>query len=453
MKNICRNFFRTCRNGSQDNMYFGPNYYHHQRILVSLYKIIRNRRVPPAQGSVTAGALLRHNRTTMAGSRLPNPVSEPLAVRVADSLREQIRSGRLRSGDWLPPERELAREMGVYRRAVRDAIVTLEHEGFLHREPRCRPRIRNAEAGMNRPRKQARIDSSHLVALIMWHGDASEQGKTAQQQIHWGMNQALAQAGYHGVFLDLGEEIGSEQENADREAARLRYALDNGFGGVIFYSYAYHQNTELVQEVASQIPLIVLDRKLPGIDADFVGIDNFQAMHYATMHLIRQGHRRTMYITPTEPIHPVQDRIRGYFAAIHNAFGADVASGSVLAVSLGDAGKTWPLFDAAFRLPIHERPTSILCSNDYEAIRVAERLSGLGLSVPRDVSVVGFDNKIAALVHGVGLTTIAQPYEELGRAAAEAFLRRVKSPGLPPAHVELPVSLIVRESVGPPPAE
>jgi DNA-binding LacI/PurR family transcriptional regulator len=389
----------------------------------------------------------------MAGSRLPNSVSEPLAVRVADSLREQIRSGRLRPGDWLPPERELAKEMGVYRRAVRDAIVTLEREGFLHREPRCRPRISSTEAAASRPRKHAQIDSSHLIALIMWHGDSSEHGKTAQQQIHWGMNQALAQAGYHGVFLDLGDDIGSEQENADREAARLRYALDNGFGGVIFYAYAYYQNAELVQEVASQVPLIVLDRKLPGIDADFVGIDNFQAMYDAAMHLIQQGHRRTMYITPTEPIHPVQDRIRGYFAAIHNAFGADIASGSVLAVSREDMGKTWPLFDAAFRLPRDERPTSILCSNDYEAVRVAERLSGLGLSVPDDVSVVGFDNKVATLVHGVGLTTVAQPYEELGRASAEAFLRRVKSPGLPPAHVELPVNLIVRESAGPPPTE
>src|SRR5438270_131865 len=84
---------------------------------------------------------------------------------------------------------------------------------------------------------------------------------------------------------------------APGEAARLQYAIDHEFGGMIFYAYAYRQNRELIREVAKRMPLVLIDRMLTGIDVDFVGIDNRQAMFEATRHVIELGHTRLAYVT------------------------------------------------------------------------------------------------------------------------------------------------------------
>ena len=73
-------------------------------------------------------------------------------------------------------------------------------------------------------------------------------------------------------------------------------------------------------------------------------------------------------------------------------------------------------------------------------------LEKLGLSVPGDVALAGLDDIIPVLPNGVGLTTIAQPYEEIGKTAVDLLLRRMKDPSAPVAAIELPVSLVVRES-------
>lgn len=102
--------------------------------------------------------------------------------------------------------------------------------------------------------------------------------------------------------------------------------------------------------------------------------------------------------------------------------------------------------DAVFRLPAAERPAAAAVFNDYAAVDLMYRLRDFGLAVPGDVAIAGFANIIPALPSGVGLTTIAQPYEEIGRAAVDLLLRRRKTPSAPVATVELPARSVVRES-------
>ncbi|MEO7717131.1 MAG: substrate-binding domain-containing protein [Capsulimonas sp.] len=280
----------------------------------------------------------------------------------------------------------------------------------------------------------------------MWRGAGGASG-SAQQRIFWGLNQALGQAGYHCVLLDLGGSDGPERQTAEREAMHLRYALDSAFAGMIFYAYAYHDNSELIQEVAQRMPTVLIDRMVAGVDADFVGSQNRKAMFEATNYLIEQGHRRIAYLTRTEAINPVQDRLQGYLTAMHGAFGLN-AQEIVLTAAPSDS-HDWFVSDTIFRLPPEERPTAVLCVNDVEAMRLSERLEALGLSIPGDVSVIGFDNIIRALPDGLGLTTVAQSFEEIGKSAAKQFLRRVADPALPHTRIEIPTHLVIRESTLP----
>jgi LacI family transcriptional regulator len=265
------------------------------------------------------------------------------------------------------------------------------------------------------------------------------------------MNQRLARNGYHGIFLNLGDTVRTEGENADREAAHLRYAQEQGFVGVIFYAYAYRRNRELIQETASKMPLVLIDRMIPGIQSDFVGIDNQGAMETATRHLIDLGHRRILFATTAESINTVQDRWDGYRRAMNEAPDGPLPE-NILTVPARPSLTEWPVFESLFSLAPERRPTAVVCVNDYVALDIYRHLRGLGLSVPQDVSLCGFDDIVPVLPNGVGLTTIAQPFEEIGRAAAEVFLSRVPdasgepSPAGALVTVELPARLVLRES-------
>src|SRR5207245_2676878 len=134
--------------------------------------------------------------------------------------------GQYGAGDALPAGRLLAKRFRANRRTIRVAVEQQATEGLISLKTRRRPIIsgRFSQETAMRSSRVRRPTPPQFVALIMWHG-VLHQGATAQQQIFWGMNGRLANAGYHGVFLDLGE-IGTEQENAAREAACLQYALD-----------------------------------------------------------------------------------------------------------------------------------------------------------------------------------------------------------------------------------
>ena len=396
-----------------------------------------------------------------------SPPSPTLRVtdRVVELLAERIRTGIYKDGELLPTERTLAADLGVHRRSVRMAVEQLVQMGLVSHRPNCRPVVgqqaapspaapplsettqRSGTAAPGERRSFSQISASNLVALIMWHGGGPlEHAGSSQQRIFWGMNQALMKLGYHAVFLDLGgEQIGTEEQNAAREAEHLRYIRDQGFGGALFYPYSYHRNTELVREVNRTVPIVLLDRRMPGVDPDFVGVENHNAMRRATEHLISQGHRRIVHFTRFETIQSVQDRILGYFDAMRAPL-EDELRELVISVPEYRDDRYWPYIDALFHLPKDQRPTAAVCVNDYIAVHIAERLERHGLSVPDDVALTGFDNIVPALPNGLGLTTIAQPYEEIGSTAVDLLMQRIKDPSAPARSIELPAQLIVRGS-------
>ena len=386
---------------------------------------------------------------TPLDTTLLTPSTKNLENSVADVLRRQIESGNFKAGDWLPTERRLAQELQVDRHTIRMAINRLVESGLVIRRPHCRPIVADTEQALPKEARRAEEAAplpvpaaSSFIALLMWHGGGQlERTMTAQQRIFWGMNQALAKAGRHAVFLDVGE-VGAEEENAAREAELLRYILAQGFGGTAFYPYAYRSNQSLIEEVCRTIPFVAIDRRCTTVETDFVGVENFHAMYECVRHLVEQGHRRIAYITKNEQIGAVQDRTQAYLDAMRDAGLEDM----VLLIPERRLTEEWTAIEAMFRLPKEERPTAAAAYNDYSAVYLVRRLETLGLSVPGDVAVTGFDDIVPVLPNGVGLTTAMQPYEDMGRKAAELILRRMKDPAAPLISARLPAPLIIRDS-------
>ncbi len=194
------------------------------------------------------------------------------------------------------------------------------------------------------------------------------------------------------------------------------------------------------------VPLVVLDRRMRSIDAPSVIADNFGGANMAIRHLIDLGHSRIAFITRPSELSHSRDRERGYRSALIE-HGMEVDEELIVRGGFRhEDGR-----GAATRLlKMMRAPTAIFAYNDIMAIGALRAAYDLGLQVPGDVSIVGFDDIPGAACTCPALTTVSQPKEEMGWRSAELLIGLLADD---PPHQwdEAPfqVDLIVRDSTGP----
>lgn len=292
-------------------------------------------------------------------------------------------------------------------------------------------------------RSEAGRKLSRFMALIMRRGLPREDGGSGQERIFLGLNQMLQRSGYHTIFLDLEDSERLEGEPTDVIAAYLQYALDQGFGGIVCYG-DYGMDRDTLRRVAAEVPLVLIDRKLPGIDADFVGVTNYRGTYEAVKYLVELGHKRIAYVTRMDPVTAVWDRMMGYRGALRDSF--EPGFFEMVVSEPSEGMDPWPAFDAMLAMPLEKRPTALVCVNDYQAAAVAERLVDAGLHIPGDMSLMGFDNLVPKVAGGIELTSVAQPLEEIGEVAAKLLMRRMSDSKARTEEVECSTRLIIRET-------
>jgi len=196
------------------------------------------------------------------------------------------------------------------------------------------------------------------------------------------------------------------------------------------------------------VPFVLLEEVL-GVPASLVDVDNRIASRKAVDYLIRQGHTRIVHFAgPSYSMHSAEriDGVRSACSASHLIFADDdvVEAGAHLADGYR-AGLT------CFRKRTGAaRPTAVTCYNDLVAIGVCRALHELGLRVPDDVSVVGFDDIPLVEYLPVPLTTVRMPKAAMGEIAAQMLIRHIESRTvLPPQKVLLDAELVVRGSTRP----
>lgn len=197
----------------------------------------------------------------------------------------------------------------------------------------------------------------------------------------------------------------------------------------------------------SNIPFVLLER-IRGVQASLIDIDNVQASCDAVKHLIDLGHERIVHFAgPAYSAH-TQERIEGVrraFSESHFVFNADVI------VRAGDSfaegyERGLDYFGAG-----DERPTAVTCYNDLVALGLMRALRELEISVPGDVSVVGFDDLDLLAYFPTSLTTVHVPKREMGKKAAEILIRQVESGRpTPPDKLSLEATLVSRNSTASP---
>ncbi len=197
------------------------------------------------------------------------------------------------------------------------------------------------------------------------------------------------------------------------------------------------------------VALVVIDPvDLPDADLVSIGATNWAGGLSATAHLISLGHRRIGVIGGPREMLCSQARVDGYRAALERA-GLEVDRGLV---RYGDFQHEGGFRAAQELLADPDRPTAIFAGSDQQAMGVYEAARQAGLSIPEDLSVVGFDDLPLCQWLSPPLTTVRQPLEEMGRVAARTIFQQLDGKTLVSPRVELATELKVRLSTAPPAA-
>jgi len=190
------------------------------------------------------------------------------------------------------------------------------------------------------------------------------------------------------------------------------------------------------------IPAVMMDRYSVLRGVDTIRIDNSGGGRCATEHLLSLGHARIACIAGPSEITPSAERVSGYRSALSES-GIPFREEYVLR---GDFHPESGHETATRLLRLPDRPTAIFACNDLMAFGAIRAACEMGLSVPNDISVVGFDDIRLAAFFNPPLTTVAQPHRDMGRIAVALLAERICEPELPVRSPLLPTELVRRSS-------
>ncbi|ANC32337.1 LacI family DNA-binding transcriptional regulator [Isoptericola dokdonensis] len=255
-----------------------------------------------------------------------------------------------------------------------------------------------------------------------------------------GISSAVAGTGYELLAYSGGSDGGTVTGWERRSLSRLAGTLIDA---------AIVVTPTMVLSEANGIPVVAVDPHTGPEGTHTVDSDNTTGAREAVEHLVALGHRRIAHLGGRTDLESARLRELGYRQALD---GAGIGVDPALVRVGGYRPETADTPARELLRPTRgERPTAVFAANDQSAIHVLEVAAELGLRVPEDLSVVGFDNIPESATTSPPLTTVAQPLHRMGAEALRMLLDVLE--GTPrEQHLRLPTSLVVRASTGPAPA-
>jgi DNA-binding LacI/PurR family transcriptional regulator len=296
-----------------------------------------------------------------------------------------------------------------------------------------RPRRRASKTPAETPRS---AEVSDCLGFLFFASDTdSNQINEFHASVLVGAQEEAARLGMHMIVRTLPRyEASFEMPRMSRESA---------VAGTLLVGAAPRH---VINEFVDQLPAAILvDNQLPGIELDNVISDSFGGMLEATRYLIDLGHRKIGFVL-NEPTAPsFRDRFRGYLCAHYDAGLTPNQKWILMAQRNQDVE---PLLAGMLR--DDDRPTAIVAANDMNAFTVMKACRDTGLSIPGDISLIGFDDMPFSIHAYPPLTTVAVDKQYLGRLAVRQLQRRIEEAGSadgrmdPPIEITVPVSLVKR---------
>ncbi len=278
--------------------------------------------------------------------------------------------------------------------------------------------------------RSLRMRRSQMILIL-----APDVGDPNFSNILVGLETEASKRGY-GIL------IGNTQNDPTREVDYLRFISANQADGVILLTGHLPYGFGADNPQARLPPMVAVSEPVPGGEVPFVGVDNFEGARVAAEHLISQGHRRIAFVgRSSRVVHELRER--GYRAALSDA---GIAPDPLLVLD-GD-GTTESGRQAAEHMFVRDvLPSAFLCVNDATALGVIIALTARGYDLPRQFSVMGFDDISFASFVTPSLTTMKQPRGKIGESAMNLLLAVLEGRDVEPNETLLRSELILRNSV------
>jgi DNA-binding LacI/PurR family transcriptional regulator len=324
---------------------------------------------------------------------------------------------------------DVAREAGVSR-----ALVSLVMRHSPKVSEKRRARVLDAAKRLGyRPNRIARHLASrrtHTFGVLL-----NELHNPFYAEIMDGVYEVANQLDYHVLLGASSGRKGGEQET-------LETLLDLRVEGVILIGPRLPASA--IVAAGTWIPVVVVARPMRARQVDSIMDDERLGARLVVEHLASLGHRRILHIDGGHGA-GASTRRACYTAAMRAA-----GLGDEVRVVPGDYTDVAGARAAARLLASGDLPTAIFAANDFVATGAIDQLDEAGLSVPGDISIVGYDNIFLAALRRLALTTINQPRADMGRLAVRSLVERIEGTRSVPVRYRLAPELIVRETTGPP---
>ncbi len=298
------------------------------------------------------------------------------------------------------------------------------------------------------------------IEILNYSPNAAARALAAGEATHIGLLYVNPSAAYLSQLLvgalEGGRRTGAqlvleacESENSNEQSEAVRRFLQSGLDGVMLTPPLSESMDVRAQVSAAGIPMVSVAMSVQQAEFLNVRIDEFAAAKEVTTFLLELGHREIGFVRGHPNMTASDERFRGFVAALQE-FGVDA---NAAPIEQGYFTYRSGLAAGERLLARDQPPTAIFASNDDMAAAVVNIAHRRGLDVPRDLSVVGFDDTAPATTIWPELTTIRQPVAEMAQAAIELLMNELRggtsADGRKPERV-LPHTLIVRDSAAPP---
>lgn len=255
------------------------------------------------------------------------------------------------------------------------------------------------------------------------------------------IGQALTRQGYTPV-------LATQTPGGSTEDELTEMLVDRGVAGIIYVSGLHADTTADMQRYerlrAQGVPYVLVDGFSPKVQAPFISPDDRAAMSLAVTHLVSLGHTRIGLALGPKRFVPVQRKIEGFVRAMQDQLG--LAAQTVETELIQHSLYTLEGGQAAATALIERDCTAVVCASDMMALGAIRAARQRGLEVPRDVSVVGFDDSPLIAFTDPPLTTIRKPVPAMGQAAVRTLLEEIGGTPAPHSEFVFMPELVVRGS-------
>lgn len=352
----------------------------------------------------------------------------PVYQEMVEEIRQSIENGGLIKGQKIGTELEWTRKTGLSRVSVRRAIDVLVHDGLVERR-----------AGKGLYVLPDRVWQNQIQLVV----PGLNQGQSLWTRITEGCRQACCDS---RTGMQIYDAVGSLDEDIHLIESLPGSRMDGAIIGVL----RHPRFAQAIYKLKSSgMPFVLLDGTLGQLPTCSVMVDHYQGGYQVGEHLIAHGHRRIGFIGHLSPSHSGSLRLAGLRDAIADA-GLALDRSLLLDLEVDDPLGDWePSIDRCTRVLMNckKPPTAIFYSSDGVAARGYRTLKKLGLRIPDDVSVVGFDNAPICQWLDPPLATVEQPCLDMGQKAVGLLLSMIRESNADNQQILLPAKWIDGESV------